>query len=208
MKTIVYVDAFNLYYGAVKKTAYKWLDLQALCRIMLRPDNEIIGFKYFTALVKPFPGKEGQLNRQRIYLRALETISDLEVIYGYYLSHNVMMPLANIENGKVSFVKVIKTEEKGSDVNIATHMLIDAFEDAYDCAVLISGDSDLTLPIEMVRSRFGKMVGVLNPQKRPCKSLKKEANFYKKIRKSALMRSQFPEKLHDIHGIFYKPATW
>jgi uncharacterized LabA/DUF88 family protein len=208
MKTMVYVDAFNLYYGAVKETSYKWLDLQALCQIMLFPDNEIVGFKYFTALVQPFPGKENQPVRQQIYFRALKTIPSLDIVTGYYLSHDVMMPLVNPEKGKNRFVKVIKTEEKGSDVNIATHLLIDAFDNVYDCAVLISGDSDLTLPVQMVRNRFDKKVGVLNPQKRPCKSLKTNANFYKHIRESALRRSQFPEELCDEHGIFHKPSTW
>ncbi len=52
MKTFVYVDAFNLYYGALKGTAYKWLDLQALCRVMI-PRNEVVCIKYFTACVPP-----------------------------------------------------------------------------------------------------------------------------------------------------------
>jgi hypothetical protein len=51
MKTFVYVDAFNLYYGAVKDTPYKWLDLQALCRVML-PQNTVARIKYFTARVQ------------------------------------------------------------------------------------------------------------------------------------------------------------
>ncbi len=208
MRTLVYVDAFNLYYGAVKGTPYKWLDLQALCRAMLRPENEIIGIKYFTALVRPMPDNPRQLTRQQMYLRALQTLPNLEIITGYYLSHDVWMPRATPENGRPRCVLVTKTEEKGSDVNIATHMLVDAFDNAYDCAILISGDSDLTLPVQMVRSRFHKTVGVLNPQKRACKSLQDIASFYKPIRESVLRKSQFTYDLRDAEGIFHKPTEW
>lgn len=208
MRTMVYVDAFNLYYGAVKGTAYKWLDLQALCRAMLWSENEIVGIKYFTALVRPLPDNPQQQTRQKMYLRALQTIPHLEIIEGYYLSHNLRMPLANPENGMPRCVLVTKTEEKGSDVNIASHMLVDAFDNAYDCAVLISGDSDLTLPVKMVRYRFHKTVGVINPQKRACKSLQDHATFYKTIRESVLRLSQFTDELRDTQGTFRKPATW
>lgn len=208
MKTMVYVDAFNLYYGAVKKTPYKWLDLRALCSVMLRPENKIVGIKYFTAPIRPFPDNPQQLNRQKIYFRALRTIANLEIITGCYLSHDVWMPLAKPKKGKPRCVLVTKTEEKGSDVNIATHMMLDAFDNVYECAVLISGDSDLALPVQMVRERSHKIVGVLNPQKIPCKSLQDKASFYKHIRKSALIRSQFADELHDAQGIFYKPTEW
>ena len=77
MKTLVYVDAFNLYYGAVKDTAYKWLDLQALCRVML-PKNTVAGIKYFTARVHPRPHDPGQPTRQQVYLRALQTLPNQE----------------------------------------------------------------------------------------------------------------------------------
>lgn len=112
MRTLVYVDAFNLYYGAVKGTPYKWLDLQALCRVMI-PRNTVVGIKYFTARVQPRRNDPDQPTRQLIYLRALQTLPNLQIIYGHYLSHVVWMPLASPAPGQKPFAQVIKTEEKG-----------------------------------------------------------------------------------------------
>jgi len=208
MKTIVYVDAFNLYYGAVKDTPYKWLDIGALCRIMLRPENELAGIKYFTAKVQPRPGDPDLPTRQQIYLRALRTIPILQIIYGHYLSHVVWMPLANTTPGQERFVQVMKTEEKGSDVNLTSIMLVDAADNAFDCAVIISGDSDLKTPVQLVQNRFHKTVGVINPQKIKCRAFETTARFYKHIRESALAASQFPPVLTDKLGTFHKPSSW
>lgn len=208
MKTVVYVDAFNLYYGALKGTRYKWLDLGALCRVMLRQDNVITGIKYFTARVQSRPDDLNRPTRQAVYLRALKTIPNLQIIFGHYLSHVVWMPLAAPSPGQKPFVEVIKTEEKGSDVNLASHLLVDAVDQVYDCAVVISGDSDLRTPVQFVQNRFHKTVGVLNPQKIPCKALQTDAGFYKHIRESALQVSQFPPVLTDSRGSFHKPPIW
>ena len=207
MRTRIYVDAFNLYYGLLKGTSYKWLDLLALSKQLLKPENQIVGIKYFTALVTPRPNDPNQLTRQKIYLRALETINT-QVVYGHYLSHIVNMKVANPSPGQSPFVRVIKTEEKGSDVNIASHMLMDAFDNTYDCAVLISGDSDLATPVKMIVSKFHKTVGVLNPQQNECRTLKKDASFYKHIREPALASSQFAPVLTDSRGTFHKPPSW
>lgn len=207
MKTMVYVDGFNLYYGAVKDTPYKWLDLQALCKVMI-PSNTVIGFKYFTARVQARPDDPSQPMRQLIYLRALQTLPNLQIIFGHYLSHVVSMPLVRpLPNGR-RFIEVVKTEEKGSDVNLATHLLMDAFDNAFECAVVISGDSDLKAPIHFVQSKFHKTVGVLNPQQKACKTLQNTARFYKHIREAALQTSQFPPVLTDKQGTFHKPPTW
>lgn len=208
MKTIVYVDAFNLYYGAVKDTPYKWLDVGALCRALLRYENNIVGIKYFTAKVQPRHGDSDQPNRQQTYLRALRTISNLQIIYGHYLSHVVWMPLANPTPGQKPFVQVVKTEEKGSDVNLASHMLVDAADNTFDCAVIVSGDSDLKTPVQMVQSKFHKTVGVLNPQKIKCRALETTARFYKQIRETVLASCQFPPVLKDEMGTFHKPPSW
>ena len=207
MKTIVYIDAFNLYYGAVKGTPYKWLDPQALCQALI-PRNEVILIKYFTARVQPRPDDPDQPMRQMIYLRALQTIPHLQIVFGHYLSHIVRMPLAHPQQGGNRSIEVIKTEEKGSDVNFATHILVDAFDQTLDCAVVISGDSDLRAPIQVVLKRFHKPVGVINPQTKPCKALQNIARFYKHIRESALQASQFPPVLTDRQGTFHKPKTW
>lgn len=207
MKTMVYVDGFNLYYGAVKDTPYKWLDLMALCRVMI-PTNTVIGIKYFTARVQARQSDPSQPMRQLIYLRALQTLPNLQIIFGHYLSHVVNMPLVRpLPNGR-RFIEVVKTEEKGSDVNLATHLLVDAFDNAFECAVVITGDSDLKAPIQFVQTKFHKPVGVINPQKTACRTLQTTARFYKHIREPALQVSQFPTVLTDGQGTFHKPPAW
>lgn len=208
MKTFVYVDGFNLYYGAVKGTPYKWLNVGRLCQLLL-PKNEIIKIKYFTALVTARPGDPEQPNRQQIYLRALRTIPDLEIIYGHFLEHEVMMPVAGSPEGTPRYVKVIKTEEKGSDVNIAAHMISDGYQGAYQVAVLLTNDSDLVEPVRIVRNALKLPVGVLNPRPTsPSHELRKYASFVKPIRSGVLAASQFPANLTDRVGTFYKPGSW
>ena len=112
-KTYIYVDGFNLYYGAVRNTPYKWLDIGKLCHILL-PSDQIISIKYFTATVSGRPGDPDEPIRQQLYLRALKTTPNLEIIYGHFLTHSVPMRLSGSNPPK--WVKVDKTEEKGSDV--------------------------------------------------------------------------------------------
>lgn len=104
------------------------------------PRDNINRIKYFTALVNPRPVDPNQLTRQQTYLRALQTIPNLEIIYGHFLTHEIMMPLASPKSG---YVKVIKTEEKGSDVNLALHLLSDGYKNAYAVAIVVSNDSEL-----------------------------------------------------------------
>ena len=204
LKTNIYVDGFNLYYGALKGTPYRWLDIYKLCRIML-PQDIIHQIKYFTALVTPRPKDPDQLTRQQTYLRALQTTPGLEIIYGHFLAHEILMPLAPPQTG---YAKVVKTEEKGSDVNLALHLLSDGYKNGYDLAVIISNDSDLLSPIQFVKKELGKKIGILNPQKHPSKSLIGVANFVKNIRTGALKNSQFPATLTDNQGSFGKPLSW
>ena len=134
MKTNVYVDGYNLYYGAVKNTPYKWLNIAAVCALLL-PNDQVNRIRYFTALVLPRPNDPDQRTRQQTFIRALETIPNLSVHMGSFLSHNVSMKRTDGHG----FAEVIKTEEKGSDVNIATHLLVDAFKNDYELAVICSG---------------------------------------------------------------------
>lgn len=208
MKTIVYIDGFNLYYGALRNTPYKWLDVLTLCNLLL-PKNQIIQIKYFTALVSARSNDPDQPNRQLLFLRALRTLPNLEIIYGHFLEHVVSMRLANPVPGGQKYANVIKTEEKGSDVNIATHLVNDGHNKRYEVAVLISNDSDLVEPIKIVRNELKIPVGVLNPITNiPSHELRKHATFVKPIRQGVLATSQFPSTLTDANGIFYKPPSW
>lgn len=207
MKTYVYIDGFNLYYGAVKGTPYKWLDLLQMCRKLL-PKNEIIKIKYYTAKVGVRPNDPDQPVRQQTYLRAIATIPDLEIVYGQFLQSTVRMMCAKpLPNGE-RFVDVIKTEEKGSDVNIATHMVHDGHRGLYDVAVIVSNDSDLLEPVRIVRYELGKPVGMLCPHEHPSFSLKRLTSFMKPIRQGVLKDSQFPTTMKDSIGTFSKPKNW
>ena len=204
----VYVDGFNLYYGAVKGTAYKWLDIQKMVQLIL-PKNQILKIKYFTALVNARPQDPDQPIRQQMYLRALKTIPNLEIILGHFLTHPVKLPLVNPLPGQSHYAEVIKTEEKGSDVNIATHFLHDGYQCAYGVAIVISNDSDLVEAIKIVRNELNKGVIVLNPcPNSPSHELKRTATFVKDIRQGVLAASQFPNTMQDKNGTFTKPASW
>jgi uncharacterized LabA/DUF88 family protein len=205
MITNVYIDGFNFYYGAVKGTPYKWLDFSTLCRILL-PRHEIKRIYYFTALVEARPGDPEKRLRQETYLRALRTIPNLTIVLGSFLTHVKNMPLAN---GK-GYVDVINTQEKGSDVNLAAQMLMDGFRNDYECAVVISNDSDLLRPIQMTINELHKKVGVLAPtqNRHPSRSLTANATFIKHIRPRVLAASQFPPTLTDKRGAFSKPHDW
>jgi uncharacterized LabA/DUF88 family protein len=215
MKTMVYIDAFNLYYGALKGTTYRWLDLQKLMS-NLYPAHQITGIKYFTARVNALPGNPDQPMRQQLYFRALRTLESVSIIEGHYLSHSKRMPLAKPPAKGSKTVKVIYTEEKGSDVNLATHLIFDGFKNAYDCAIVVSADSDLSTPIEMVSKELGKIVNVQIPQlitgkrkaRRSAKLQQVASNYRSEIRAGVLAVSQFPDTLTDKVGTFTKPATW
>ena len=207
VKTYVYIDGFNLYYGAVKGTPYKWLDLLQMCQKLL-PKNEITRIKYYTAKVSARPNDLDQPVRQQTYLRAITTIPDLDIIYGQFLQSTVRMMRAKpLPNGE-KFVDVIKTEEKGSDVNIATHMVHDGHLGLYDMAVIVSNDSDLLEPVRIVRYELGKPVGMLCPHKHPSFTLKRHITFMKSIRQGVLKDSQFPTTMRDSVGTFSKPNNW
>lgn len=206
MRTYVYVDGFNLYFGALKGTPHRWLDLRRLF-VLLLPGHRIDRIKYFTAHVKPRSNDPNQPLRQQLYLRALATLPDLDIILGHYLTHAVMMPLATPVPGQSRYVRVLKSEEKGSDVNMATHLVHDAHCGLFDAAVLVTNDSDLLEAVKIVKG-LGRQVGILNPHEHPSRVLQQAATFMKKIRSGPLGASQLPNPLTDAHGTFHKPQNW
>jgi len=204
-KVIVYVDGFNLYYGATKGTPFKWLNLDLLCRSML-PKDDIQEIKYFTAKVNARPHDPQQPFRQQLYLRALKTIPHLKIYYGHFLTHSCRMALTGSNPTKKVWVD--RTEEKGSDVNIAAHILLDGFKKRYEVAVLATNDSDLAEPVRMVRHELGLAVGILNPHQQHSLQLKQHATSIKRIPQSDLIAAQFPPTLTDASGTFTKPSSW
>ncbi len=214
----VYVDGFNLYYGALKGSPYRWLDVKAFAQRLLRRDDTIGHLRYFTARVKSRASDVGAAERQAAYLRALETLPSLSIHVGTFLTNDRMMPRAD---GK-GYELVTRTEEKGSDVNLASYLLLDAFDQSYDTALVITNDSDLTEPIRMVQERFSVKVGVAMPlmnwnadgrARRPSVSLRKSASFTREIQRNSryeriLAECQLPDTITLKEGAITKPSAW
>jgi NYN domain len=204
-KLNVYVDGFNLYYGAVKGSPFKWLNIAALCQRML-PNDAIQSIEYFTAIVSARPGDPGVPVRQQMYLRALRTIPNLTIVYGHFLTHSSRMVLTGTNPAQKVWVD--KTEEKGSDVNIAAHLLRDAFKGRFEVAAIITNDSDLLEPVRIVRQELNLPIGILNPHQHHSAALKSQATFMKRIRQSDVAACQFPAIMKDAKGQFHKPPAW
>jgi uncharacterized LabA/DUF88 family protein len=207
VKTNYYVDAFNLYYGALKGTPHKWLDLAALFGRVF-PKNETHRIRYFTARVDRRPPHFQQHQQQQAYLRALGTTPDLSIHYGQFRTRPVQMRLEKPRRVGPKTVRVLKTEEKGSDVNLASHLLLDAFRKDCDIAVVVSNDADLKTPIDLAISELGIRVGVLNPHKPEKRSLDLQPTFIKQLRQGPLAASQFAPVLRDDSGEIRKPKRW
>lgn len=210
MKTTIYIDGFNFYYAAVKGTAWKWLDFEALFTKLLAPHHRITSIKYFTAIVS---GKRDPLQpvRQQAYLSALKAHTPcFESYLGTFLSHPVTWPLAQPSPGN-RFATVIKTEEKGSDVSLAVHLVNDAWINAYDCAVIVSNDSDLAEAMRLVRFHHpAKLLGLIYPRDHsnghPSRELNRHAHFTKRVGKTLLAASQLPDPIPGT--TIRKPAAW
>jgi NYN domain len=218
MKLNVYVDGFNFYYGSLYQTGFKWLNIHAFCQATF-PSDQIHRIRYFTARVKARPNDPDQPVRQDTYFRALRTLPNLTIHEGSYIEKPVTLPLHPIPAppARPSFATVVRSEEKGSDVNLATYLLVDAFDNDFEGAVVISNDSDLAEPIRLVRTKFQKRMTILFPCSRSGRSPSVELRKAVALRggkqpmivKPALLGAhQFPPTLTDANGTFRKPPKW
>jgi hypothetical protein len=226
MRTIVYVDGFNFYYGCCRGTPHRWVNPWRVAEHLLpAPDHELVALFYFTAAIKPQPHDPAQRQRQECYWRALRTVPNLRLVEGTFLQSRRQLPRVEprwwraIQRRLAHWprlrplaaprtVAVLRSEEKGSDVNLATQLLLDALDHHFDCAAVVSNDSDLLAPIRAVRQRFGRKIGLLSGTAHPSRVLTAEVNFVKHIREGVMARSQFPPALTDARGTFHKPASW
>lgn len=215
MKTRVYIDGYNLYYGCLRNSPYKWLNLLLFCKSILGKKCTIEKLKYFTAKIKDRPEDPNQSVRQDMYLSALETVPEIEIILGRFFQHPARMALEENPRKKV---KVIKTEEKGSDVNLAVHLVRDGFLGLYDQALVVSNDSDLCEAIRVVREDLNKPVIVLFPafDGQHCGGSKRTISYHLKqvasgvrfVRESNLKNAQFPEHIQYVGAEIRKPVEW
>lgn len=212
VSTNFYIDGFNLYYRALKTRLpqYKWLDIQSFCQSLL-PEHEVKRVRYFTALLESSFSEPDVAFRQQTYLRALRTLDKVEIHYGRFETRRRSMSLWDPSPGEPRRVWIRRTEEKRSDVNLATHLMLDACDDDFDEAVVISNDSDLMEPIKAVRDRFNKRIGVVNPDiaKRRSADIQGAGSWaFPTIYRRYFRDNQLPVEIVDDIGTFHKPPSW
>ena len=205
--TIVHVDGFNVHCSCLRNTPWKWLDLVSLSKGTLHPNHEIVAVKYFTARVLGTPDDSLKPQRQDVYLRALQHFRpEVQVYFGHFLRHKVRMLLADRTDDRRT-AEVLKTEEKGSDVNLAVHLLNDCWLDLYECAIVVSNDSDLAEAMRLVNEHCGKTIGLVTPRlKQRSERLRAQAQFVRPIRPIGLRSAQLPDPIPGT--TFRKPAGW
>ena len=185
MRIRIYVDGFNFYHGASAiaeverlrtgtSPAWKWLDINRLCtNVAATHWNEpatVVSAGYLTSKARNrLPGDTARA-RQQVYLDALVSLG-VEPVYGNRSIRDKWKPLAHradriFRSDSTVMALVRIDQEKGSDVNLATRLLMDHFTrtDTYDAAVVISNDGDLWEPVHAVRS-LGRAIGVINPRR-------------------------------------------
>ena len=206
MRAFVYVDGFNLYYRALKGTPHKWLNLAALARRVLAPDDSVEQVRYFTARVSARSGDPDAPRRQQLYLNALSTVPNVRFHFGRFLPKTKRRPL--VSTG--AFVEIRDTEEKGSDVNLATHLLNDGWRKSYDVALVLSQDTDLIEPMRIVSQELGLKVGLIwLDGGSPNKNMVAASTFVRHINNADLAASQFVNPIIAAGGkLIEKPVGW
>ncbi len=201
---IAYVDGFNLYFGMKSRRwhRYYWLDLPRMAQNLLRSGQNLVETKYFTSRISATRADPQKARRQVVYLEALQTLPNLRVLFGHYLENQIECRRCGST--------WLSHDEKMTDVNIATELLTDAFDDRFDTALLVTADSDLIRPIEVVRARFpSKRVVLAFPPNRSSERLKQVGSAYFSIGRDALAASQLPERVAKPDGyVLQRPAKW
>jgi uncharacterized LabA/DUF88 family protein len=219
MRTIVYIDGLNLYYRALKGTRHKWLDLEALSYASLPPNLSIAQINYYTTRVSGRIDPNGPKD-QHAYLRALATRPLIKIHYGRFLTNQkwsgLAPPIPSFKPDPTTLIitpdpvvaRVWKTEEKGSDVNLAAHLVRDAFMKSFDEAAILTNDTDLREPMRIVKEEVGLPITLLTPVDTPHKSLCDVATHVRHIR-PYIGPCQFPPSLTAANGKqILKPSDW
>ena len=203
-RSIVYIDGFNLYYGLKSKgwRRYYWLDIHKIALSILRPHQKLTAVKYFTARISANPGSPGKHKRQATFLDVLETLPDTKIYYGHYLTKS-----ATCRNCGYTWDI---PEEKMTDVNISVQMVTDAFNNNFDTAFLVSGDSDLAAPVETILQCYPeKRVIVVSPPNRQSRKLKSLATGYINLGEALLRNNLLPDTYIRPDGmILTRPPQW
>jgi len=202
-RTNVYIDGFNLYFGlrSARLKRYYWLDVVALSQALLLPSQTLEHVHYFTARIRSNGFNGASVRRQGVYLDALDTTSPLTIHYGHFL-----VKTANCKKCGSTWTTY---EEKMSDVNLAVQLVLDASDDVFDTAIIISGDSDLTTPVRRVLTRFPhKRVVIAFPPRRNSEALKRVASAHTKVGQDKIRNSQLPDPVNTSSTALHRPASW
>ena len=106
-------------------------------------------------------------------------------------------------------VSYLSLQEKGSDVNVATHLLKDVLGKRADAAIVISNDADLRLPLQLARQAVP--VGTVNPSNRATagdlRGRRAEgagSHWWRKLTSEDFLSCQMPEVVGD----YRRPEGW
>jgi uncharacterized LabA/DUF88 family protein len=206
-RAIVYIDGFNLYYGALKGSQYKWLNLEKYFHLLL-PNDDIQKIRYFTARVV---GKE-HAKRQDAYLAALATLPLVDVVLGNFKSRQIEGRCVPCPRPAPRFFT--SYEEKHTDVNIAIWMLHDAMKNLCDRLILVTGDSDLVPAVAMTKRECPDKeilvyIPARNKDRGAAVELRNIADKNKTLPLQMLHASLFPPEIPTPGGfLIKKPVDW
>ncbi|MDR1826288.1 MAG: NYN domain-containing protein [Rickettsiales bacterium] len=181
-----------------------------MCGALLRPDDELTAVKYFSAMKSDANNPQRALN-QKIYFEALESTGKVSVELGFFSIRRVTLPLtSDWDAGRVNMVNVVKTEEKGTDVNLAIRMVADAKDDKFDYAMLFSNDSDMANAVKIANRECGKQIGLfIGRGARSYKVLHNHILHTKHLLPNLFAAHQFPNEIRLPGGrVITKPKDW
>lgn len=230
LRTRVYIDGYNLYYGCLKNTHHKWLDVHALVERILptilheqdgQPRRYALqrpAIKYFTApILKAFARSHDSVSCQSHYHQALlaHCRGQVSIITGYHdakpaRAHQWIEGRAARE---CEMVEIWKLEEKQSDVALALHAFSDALRGEVDQIIAITNDSDFAPAMEMIREQTDAIIGLIAPTKkngaRVNAELEKYAHWTRShISEDELAQSQLPGMVRNDQRALHKPLSW
>ncbi|MDP2226859.1 MAG: NYN domain-containing protein [Moraxellaceae bacterium] len=228
MKTIVYVDGYNFYYGCLKGTPHKWLDIVHLFQKHILPSSsfgvssELVKLNYFTAdILERAARSPDSVSSQMKYLRALGLTypTRVQIHKGFYTLLPMKAHVMDSGDEKKRLrdspeVLVWKMEEKQSDVRLALEVFQDAMTGVADQIVICSNDTDIAPALEKLRAhrphiKIGLVVPTRDAVRRPNKDMAHLADWVRThIRNEELADSQYPNFIPAKRKGVTKPASW
>lgn len=231
-RTIVYVDGLNLYYGALKRTDYKWLDLAAFGRRLISATDQLVTVKYFTAQISSSASENAHAPaRHRVLIRAIKATPGVEVFEGKFqvpsrwrsIAPNMswyerlrpspsrltarMLDRSEARSNRPLKVRVQVPEEKFTDVALAAHLINDFHIKACDRAILVTNDGDLKIAVKLVVGA-GHTVDVISPATSVNRELQREATSARPLRREILPSCQMPDRVALAKGYVERPKIW